>query len=222
MPENSFKDLEFFKAQGEMGNTLVKVNPKNRGIADVVIWLRPNENDLDALFPPERIHPSFLQSEPVDRVIEAGRTGFSPRATAARVGDRLVYRNPTPIPFNVNYQHENPRTSDRTGCFNVLLPSAGTYRTEPLFTQHKNPDSFSDNIHPWARGFVKVFEHAYFAVTDEDGSFRIEDAPTGSLRIVVWHEQLGYLGGAAGKFGGIITIDPQVNGVQKLGPFVLK
>ncbi len=44
--------------------------------------------------------------------------------------------------------------------------------------------------HPWTRGYVLVFDHPYFAVTDTDGSFSIDSLPAGSYRVMVWHEGL--------------------------------
>lgn len=44
--------------------------------------------------------------------------------------------------------------------------------------------------HPWTRGYVLVFDHPYFAVTDTDGSFSIDSLPAGSYKVMVWHEGL--------------------------------
>jgi hypothetical protein len=63
----------------------------------------------------------------------------------------------------------------------------------------RSPDVFQSNVHPWLRGFVWAFEHPYFAVTDATGSFEIPNAPAGTWRLVVWHEAVGYLGGAPGR-----------------------
>jgi hypothetical protein len=42
--------------------------------------------------------------------------------------------------------------------------------------------------HPWTRGYVAVFDHPYFAVTEKDGRFSIDSLPPGSYRLMVWHE----------------------------------
>ncbi|MEX2178411.1 MAG: carboxypeptidase regulatory-like domain-containing protein [Gemmatimonadaceae bacterium] len=44
--------------------------------------------------------------------------------------------------------------------------------------------------HPWVRGYIAVFEHPYFALTDERGAFIIEGLPAGSHTVKVWHEGL--------------------------------
>ena len=41
--------------------------------------------------------------------------------------------------------------------------------------------------------YIKVFNNPYFAVTDEDGNFKIKDAPAGKYHIVAWQETVGFL-----------------------------
>ena len=42
--------------------------------------------------------------------------------------------------------------------------------------------------HPWTRGYIAVFDHPYFAVTEDDGSFKIDSLPPGKYTVNVWHE----------------------------------
>ena len=45
--------------------------------------------------------------------------------------------------------------------------------------------------HPWTRGWVQVFDHPYFAMTDDRGDFAIDGVPPGQYRLRAWHERLG-------------------------------
>lgn len=45
--------------------------------------------------------------------------------------------------------------------------------------------------HPFIRGFVAVFNHPYFAVTNRDGRYRIPGLPAGTYHVRVWHERGG-------------------------------
>jgi hypothetical protein len=54
-------------------------------------------------------------------------------------------------------------------------------------------------------GYVRIFDHPYYAITDENGNFEIKNAPAGKFRIVFWHEN-GVRGGAKGRFGEPIEI----------------
>jgi hypothetical protein len=42
--------------------------------------------------------------------------------------------------------------------------------------------------HPATRAYIAVFDHPYFAVTEKDGSFKIDSLPPGSYRMMVWRE----------------------------------
>ena len=43
-------------------------------------------------------------------------------------------------------------------------------------------------VHPWMRGYIAVFDHPYFAVTDGNGAFTIDSLAPGSYTMMVWHE----------------------------------
>lgn len=47
------------------------------------------------------------------------------------------------------------------------------------------------DVHPWMLGWIGVFDHPYFAVTDARGTARIEGVPAGRHALEVWHEVLG-------------------------------
>lgn len=44
--------------------------------------------------------------------------------------------------------------------------------------------------HPFVRGYVAVFDHPYFAVTNERGEFTIDGLPPGTYTVKMWHERL--------------------------------
>ena len=47
------------------------------------------------------------------------------------------------------------------------------------------------DAHPWMTGWIVVSENPYVAVTDEKGSFKIENVPPGAYSLEVWQETLG-------------------------------
>jgi len=48
--------------------------------------------------------------------------------------------------------------------------------------------------HVWMNAEMMVIPHPYYAVTDESGSFELNDVPPGTYQIVAWHEGWDLLG----------------------------
>ena len=67
-------------------------------------------------------------------------------------------------------------------------------------------------------GYIWVFPHPYFAVTDKDGSFEISKVMPGKYRLISWHEEKGWLTG--GESGIEITI--RADEVNQVGQLKLK
>ena len=47
------------------------------------------------------------------------------------------------------------------------------------------------NQHPWMRAYIHVTDHPFFAVTGDDGSYKLEGLPPGDYEIEAVHEELG-------------------------------
>ncbi len=47
------------------------------------------------------------------------------------------------------------------------------------------------DLHSWMRGWVVVAEHPFYAVTNEQGEFVLENVPRGKYTLQVWQESLG-------------------------------
>jgi plastocyanin len=46
------------------------------------------------------------------------------------------------------------------------------------------------DIHSHMSAYILVFSHRYFAVTDEQGRYRIDNVPPGTYNVVAWNEAL--------------------------------
>jgi hypothetical protein len=60
-----------------------------------------------------------------------------------------------------------------------------------------------------------VFDHPYFAVTDENGEFEIKRVPKGKWRIVHLHD-LGFHWGYDGRLGFPVEIKDEGQGVMRM------
>jgi len=193
-------------AKGDILDESLIVNPKNKGIKNVVVWLRPdNMNPKQSAFPKEQIDPADAQRKPATVTIDQPSCMFVNRITLARVGDTITAKNSASVAHNFFW------TSANNGEFNVTIPKesswtlGGNGKAQPLVAE-ASPIQFKCTIHPWMAGYVRVFDHPYYAVTDEDGKFEIKNAPVGQFRMVVWQEKVGFLGGKDGRFGTPVTI----------------
>ena len=128
-----------------------------------------------------------------------------------REGQVLVAKNSAAIAHNFKWTG-NPTTPNAGN--NVLIAPGGSIDIKGLVAD-RLPVKIECNIHPWMNGWVRIFDHPYYAVTDADGAFEFKDAPAGDYRLMVWHGSGGWLGGAAGKTGKAITI--KAGGVTDLG-----
>lgn len=189
----------------------IVINPKTRGIKNVVVWLRPDDvNNPKAAFAPNEIHPDDAKRKPADAVVDQPCCQFEPRILAARVGDTVVVKNAATIVHNVFW------VSDANGELNVNVPAGGEFRFPKALVAEGTPIQFSCTIHPWMKGYARVFDHPYYAVTDDDGRFEIKNAPAGKYRLVTWHEAAGFKGGRAGRFGDPIEIKAGMKGVATM------
>lgn len=109
---------------------------------------------------------------------------FHPRIQATRRGNYLRLSSGDEVTHNPHGWWNNKKT-----VFNITLLNpnqtfkrklrwAGTYRVEC-------------DTHTWMKAYIRVFSHSFYNVTDEEGSFRIENVPAGTHTLRVWHEVLG-------------------------------
>lgn len=171
------------------------VNPKNKGLANVFVWLAPLEEG--GKLP---INPALNgKGKPV--TIDQPCCMFVPRAVAIREGQEVIAKNSAAINHNIRWTG-NP---DINAGGNVTLPPGKSY-TIPSLKAQKLPLMVECNIHGWMKGRIGVFDHPYFAVTDANGKFEIPQAPNGKYKLFIYHES-GWRGGKEGRNGYPITIE---------------
>ena len=94
--------------------------------------------------------------------------------------------------------HDNLRQHLRFAAAGDSVPRAlillgGGEQVIPTELPFKTPGMVSvrDAEHPWTRAYLAVFDHPYFAVTGNGGSFTIDGVPAGTYKLHAWHERTG-------------------------------
>lgn len=117
-------------------------------------------------------------SEPV--VMDQDGCIYTPHVLGVQVGQQFKVKNSDGLLHNVHsLSRENPP-------FNRAMP-ANVTEADYSFAKTERFRIKCD-VHPWMSSWVTVVDHPFYAVTDMDGSFRIENVPPGSYTIEARHE----------------------------------
>ncbi len=109
---------------------------------------------------------------------------YSPRVFGVMAGQPIKFLNPDGTLHNV---HALPKKNRE---FNLAMPASRT-EAEKNFSKPEPLFPIKCDVHPWMKAYSAVLTHPYFAVTDADGSFKIEGLAPGEYEIEAWHEKLG-------------------------------
>ena len=157
------------KVCGNKAQPSVEATPK--GLSDVIVWVSGVKTG---------------KALPLEKRIELSseNCALDPRVQATVVGSTVNVFN-------------DDKTLHKLVFINAA--SGDTLATMPFFNEGQVVASeklaaTSDIVevrckqHPWTRAYIAVFDHPYFAVTEKDGSFRIDSLPPGNYTVNVWHE----------------------------------
>lgn len=109
---------------------------------------------------------------------------YEPHVFGIQTGQKLEIRNSDSTLHNVNCK---PKANKR---FNIAQPVKGM-KSKKSFTKPEVMVPFRCNVHPWMTAYAGVVDHPFFAVSGEDGSFKLAGLPAGTYTLEAWHEKLG-------------------------------
>jgi len=199
------KDQQACLAHGPILNEDLVVNKSNKGMKNVFVWI----TGANGAKPP--INSTLTAVNPKTVEIDQPTCAFTPHALAVREGQTVVAKNSAPVAHNISWAG-NPVKNP--GSNKIIPPGQHLELTPPLKADNKRPVAVTCNIHPWMRGWIRVFDHPYYAVTDENGNFEIKMPPAGKYTIWYWSDT-GWKGGEKGANGEPIEI--KADAVTDLG-----
>ena len=117
-------------------------------------------------------------------VIDQNGCVYVPHVMGVMVGQKLDILNSDGTLHNI---HALPKVNKE---FNKAMPRSKKQMTVQ-FGNPEAPFKVKCDVHPWMGAFIGVFDHPYFAVTGDDGSYVISGLEPGDYIIEAWHEKLG-------------------------------
>jgi hypothetical protein len=135
----------------------------------------------------------FIESAPLGKPADPQKENvlyndgcrYAPRVMAIQRGERFRVQSNDPK-LHIPHGYLGNRT-----VFNLSLPFKGTSIDATSRIRQAGILKVVCDTHAWMLGFVHVFEHPYFAVTNETGAFSIPELPAGAYLLKAWHEDSG-------------------------------
>jgi len=148
------------------------VTGRGNGLANVVVYISSGEVNAGAGAAPGNA-VAFDQKD----------CHYKTHVLPVQVGQEIKIENGDPISHNIHPLAKVNREWNR-------MQPAGT----PPFSYSYEKEEIIPvrcNIHLWMQGYFVVLKTSHFAVTGEDGVFRLPDLPQGKYTVTAWHETLG-------------------------------
>lgn len=115
------------------------------------------------------------------RIAQENET-FSPRVVAITRGSTVDFPNGDPFFHDVF-------SLSRSGTFDLGSYPRGQTKSHQ-FRQAGLVKVYC-HIHSHMSASIMVFDHTFFTIPKNDGSFTIEDVPAGTYKVSAWHERIG-------------------------------
>ena len=162
----------------------------------VVVTLGRNQNTVVYLEGVER------GKRATDFELDNSKCLFVPRVSAVMAGGKVRIKNADPV------LHNTHGFLDRLTVFNVALPNKD--QTVDITGRIRKPGviDVQCDAHTHMRGWIVIRDNPYFAVTDDEGRFRIADIPPGKYKVAAWHE--GWVATGQDKDGRPVYDAPRV------------
>ena len=137
-------------------------------LAECLVWLKNVE------------YSGGLPKEPA--VIDQRGCVYIPHVFGMQAGQELLIKNSDATLHNI---HSMPKVNKE---FNFAMPKVVKER-KSTFEKSEDPFYIKCDIHPWMKCWALVSDRPYFAVTDTNGNYLIDNIPAGTYEVVCWQEK---------------------------------
>jgi len=141
---------------------------ENKTLKNVLVYLKDAKYDSGA---PE-----------TQAVIDQKGCTYSPHVQGMMAGQELLIKNSDATLHNIQGL---PVINSE---FNYAMPKVVKEKALKI-NKAEHPIKIKCDVHPWMKAYVSVFDHPYFAVTDDSGRYQINNVPPGNYKVVAWHER---------------------------------
>ncbi len=152
---------------------------KDGGIANVVIYLSVGRGKKAP-----KAHESYTAN--TDVTLDNYNCRFDPHVTTMVTSQTLNIGNKDSVGHNTKVD------CVKNSPINPIVPGNSDI-SQKFPKPESRPVPVSCSIHPWMKGYLLIQDHPYAAVSADDGTFSIENLPTGKWEFQVWHEVPNYL-----------------------------
>lgn len=124
---------------------------------------------------------AFEQSEPGHAVMDQHNETFAPHLLAVTTGTVVEFPNSDRIYHNVF-------SLSKIARFDLGRYAVG--RSKSIRFDRPGIVRVFCDIHSHMNAFILVFSHPFFAITDVQGRYRIDNVPPGNYNVIAWNEGL--------------------------------
>ena len=115
-------------------------------------------------------------------VLDQNGCMYSPHVQGMMVGQELLIKNSDATLHNI---HGLPKLNSE---FNFAMPKVVKEKAIKM-AKAENFIKIKCDVHSWMKAYISVFDHPYFAVTDDSGHYQIDNIPPGDYEVIAWQEK---------------------------------
>ena len=146
----------------------------NGGLANVVVYISQGLTGNEGATPSQ---PATMKQKGCQYV---------PHVLAVNVGQHMTVLNDDKTAHNI---HPQPNPAGGNGQWNKSQ-TAGSGPIDVAWTNEEVAIPVKCNIHPWMRAYIAVVKGP-FAVSNDTGSFKLDNVPPGTYTLTAWQETYG-------------------------------